>query len=97
MKKRAALILLLLLGLSIYPAFAQEAIPDELLHEALLSDRYYRKDVEYLVEGHQILGTSRDGNRVEVYLSASVGGYGFMGGSFLLQCGWGGACTAFRG
>ena len=89
----ALVLLCMMLSSASLPAFAEEAIPDELLHEALLSDCYGYKAVEFWAEGHQILGTSRDGNRVEVYLAASVGGYGFMGGGFVSRSGWGGPCV----
>jgi len=68
---------------------------EHLIHEALLATMppEYYPDSEYFTEEHAILGTQEKGDTLEIYLSASVGGYGFMGGGFLCQNGWGGPCT----
>ena len=68
---------------------------EHLIHEALLATMppEYYPDSECFAEEHAILGTQEKGDTLEIYLSASVGGYGFMGGGFLCQNGWGGPCT----
>lgn len=77
-------------------ASGESELPETLIHQALLATMpaAYYPDCEYFAEGHTVLGSQEmaDGS-VEVYLSASVGGYGFMGGGFTLQSGWGGPCT----
>ena len=68
---------------------------EDLIHDALLATmpaRYYPES-ECFAEQHAILGTQEKGDTLEIYLSASVGGYGFMGGGFVMQSGWGGPCT----
>lgn len=94
MKQRwMGLLLMVLISMAVFGARASEAVPDELLHEALLEDCFWRKDVECWAEGHEILGTEREGDTVRVYMAASVGGYGFIDGGFSMQSGWGGPCT----
>jgi len=94
----AAMALMLMLACTQTFACADVVISEEmeaLIHEALLATMppEYYPDSECFAEEHSILGTQEKGNTLEIYLSASVGGYGFMGGGFLCQNGWGGPCT----
>lgn len=77
-------------------ASAESDLFEALIHDALLSTMQasHYPNSECFAEGHTILGTQEmDDGTMEIYLAASVGGYGFMGGGFILQNGWGGPCT----
>lgn len=85
----------LLWMLCVAQALALDAAPEELIHEALLgtmSDGEYPNS-EFFAEGHAVLETQEKADTLEIYLSAAVGGYGFMGGGFVMQNGWRGPCT----
>lgn len=68
---------------------------DALIHEGLLQtmNAGFYPDSEFFAEGHVILGTKLENSRMEVYLTCSGGGFGFMGGAFVMQNGWSDACT----
>lgn len=95
---RFAALICALLCLMAGACVAEEWTPahEALVHEALLGTmpaKYY-PDCEFFAEKHAVLGTQeKPDGALEVYLSASVGGYGFMGGGFVNLCGWGGPCT----
>lgn len=85
----------LMFTLFVFPAQAQQDLPEHLIHEALLSTMppEYYPNSECFAEGHTVLGTQTNADMLEIYLAASVGGYGFLGGGFVEQNGWGGPCT----
>lgn len=76
-------------------AMAEDNVVEGLIHEALLSTMPapWYPDSEFFAEGHTILEMQEKDDTLEIYLAASVGGYGFEGGAFILQNGWGGPCT----
>lgn len=97
MKKRIRWLRILAALLLMCPpiAAAQSDLPQELIHEALLATMppEYYPNSEHFAEGHTVLGTQLVDGTLEIYLAASVGGYGFMGGGFVEQNGWSGPCT----
>ena len=80
---RKMLILLAAVLLMIAPAQAQERlIPDELLHDAVLTLTWDDPGGEFWTEGHIVLGESDMGDTVEVYAYIFISNYGFMDGVF---------------
>lgn len=75
-------ILVWVLCLLLCPAFALAAVPDELIHEAVLSMTWPDDRGECWVEGHVVLGEEDKGDTTEVYLQAYYQNYGFMDGVF---------------
>lgn len=92
-------LMILIFALFAFPAFAQQDFPEHLIHETLLStmpSEYYPNS-ECFAEGHTVLGIQMIADTLEIYLAASVGGYGFLGGGFVEQNGWSGPCTIVIG
>lgn len=80
---RRFLLLLAAVLLMIAPAQAQERlIPDELLHDAVMTLTWDDPNGEFWTEGHVVLGESDKGNTVEVYAYIFISNYGFMDGVF---------------
>lgn len=81
MKKR--LLALLLGAMMIVSAAAEDAIPEELLHEALMT-LCWNDDHggECWTEGHVVLGEREKEKTVEVYAYVFISNYGFMDGVF---------------
>ena len=75
--------LLLLAVLMMIPVLAcAQTIPEDALHEAVMTLTYERDDGECWVEGHVILGESDKGDTHEVYAYVFYQNYGFMDGVF---------------
>lgn len=80
---------LLVLLLCLLPAGALGAvIPEELLHEAVLTMAWPETDGECWTEGHIVYGEEVSGDDVEVYAWIYLQNYGFMDGVFT-NCGGG--------
>lgn len=80
---RRFLLLLAAVLLMIAPAQAQERlIPDELLHDAVMTLTWDDPNGEFWTEGHVVLGESDKGDNVEVYAYIFISNYGFMDGVF---------------
>lgn len=88
-KRLAALLLCLFL---ILPAARAEDVPFQLVHEALLST-CEEHGTPIGAAGWFMLGQEKTDREWALYLAASVGRYGFMGGYCTLFSGWGGPCT----
>lgn len=84
MKKQLFCILCLLLC----PALALAAVPDERIHEAVLTLTWPDANGECWVEGHVVLGEEVKGDTTEVYLYTCYQNYGFVDGVFT-DCGGG--------
>ncbi len=81
----------LILSVSGNPAVADE-LPTSYIEAMLLST--LSEDMgEFGAVGYDILGQKKDGRDWYVYLAASAGRYGYMGGYCTLFSGWGGPCT----
>lgn len=83
------------LALCAYAESAADAAIEALIHQALLDTMppQYYPECECFAEKHAILGMEEAENTLKIYLEASVGGYGFMGGGFTSKSGWGAPCT----
>lgn len=79
MKKRFFLLLCLIL---LCPVPALAAVPDELLHEAVMTLTWPDDNGECWVEGHVVLGEEDLGDTTEVYAQVFYQNYGFMDGVF---------------
>lgn len=69
-----------------------EEIPAQLIHDVLLTT-VGETFGEFGVVGWEVLGQETSGRERRLYLAASVGRYGLMGGACTLFSGWGGPCT----
>lgn len=97
-QKRLALFVALCLALLLPQpsAFGKTAVPEEVIHNALLQTcpPLLYPECEFGAEGHEVLGSDQSGDMLRVYLACSVGRYGFFNDAFVMQGGWGGGCTA---
>lgn len=97
-KKIMSFVLAAVLLAAIRPALAEAKpdVPAERICEALLSsmEPQYYPACECFAAGYEALGYTQTGDVLEVYLAASVGGYGFFNDAFVSLSGWGGPCTA---
>lgn len=58
------------------------AVPDQVIHDAILTLTWEDDGGEYWTEGHVVLGTKQDDDTVKVYVLAEALDYGFMDGVF---------------
>lgn len=92
MKRMISFVMSLLLLLSMIGIAQAQNISDELIHEALLTDPgLWRESGFFEAQGHAMLGTQTVGTLQYVYLVATVGTYGFMGGYCIMTSG--GSCN----
>ncbi len=71
-----------LICLLMAPALAAAAVPDELLHEAIMTLTWPDDGGECWVEGHVVLGEENKGKTTEVYAQVFYQNYGLMDGVF---------------
>ena len=74
--------LLCLICLMLLPALAMAEVPDELLHDAVMTLTWPDEGGECWVEGHVVLGEENKGDTTEVYAQVYYQNYGFMDGVF---------------
>lgn len=86
------LILALLMSSGLSEADLAERIPAKLIHDVLLTT-VSETFGEFGAVGWELLGQETSGRERRLYLAASVGRYGLMGGACTLFSGWGGPCT----
>ena len=79
MKRLIMLLLMMLFSLSVASA---QTIPEDVLHDAVMTMTWETDSGEYWVEGHVILGEADKGAAHEVYAYVFYQKYGFMDGVF---------------
>lgn len=90
MKRALLLLTALACLLTAWPTLGEE-IPEALIHEALTAEG--NGNEEFVAEGHVVLGTTKNGDEMEIYLASSVAYCRFINGNFCTSSGWGGSCT----
>lgn len=75
------------------PVSSAEEIPEQLIHDTFIAyaNQDTRPEFEFSAEGHHVLGAEMNGREMKIYLIASFGRYGFIGGQFACQSGTFGA------
>ncbi len=74
--------LIMLFCLLALPGLSRGSVPDELLHEAVMTLTWEDDGGECWVEGHVVLGEENKGDTTEVYMQVYYLNYGFMDGVF---------------
>ena len=93
MKRILSLVCAVMLVLAVFgEAAAAEELPAHYI-EAMLLTTLSEDRGEFGAVGYDVLGQKKDGRDWYIYLAASVGRYGYMGGYCTLFSGWGGPCT----
>ena len=83
MKKGVAMAMALLMVFFYMQVLAEPAmVPDNLLHDAILTLSWPDEGGEFWAEGHVVLDTERSGDTVEVDAQIECQNYGFMDGVF---------------
>ncbi|MDD3212818.1 MAG: hypothetical protein PHY64_04055 [Eubacteriales bacterium] len=81
MKKGLALVMAFLMAVFCAQALA-ETVPDEAIHNAILTLAWEDGNGEFWAEGHVVLGTKKTGDTVKVYATAGCQEYEFLDGIF---------------
>ena len=89
MKRLCAFLLALLLVL---PAARADELPSQVIHDVLLST-VSEEIGDFGAAGWAVVGEELKGRERYLYLAASVGRYGVMGGRCVMLSGWSGPCT----
>ena len=89
MKRLCAFLLALLLVL---PAERADELPSQVIHDVLLST-VSEEIGDFGAAGWAVVGEELKGRERYLYLAASVGRYGVMGGRCVMLSGWSGPCT----
>ena len=87
------LLTLAVLFAGLTPVSLAEEIPEQLIHDTFIAyaNQDTRLEFEFSAEGHYVLGTETNGREMKIYLTASSGRFGFIGGHFACQSGTFGA------
>ena len=87
------LLTLAVLFAGLTPVSLAEEIPEQLIHDTFIAykNQDTRPEYEFSAEGHHVLGTETNGREMKIYLTASSGRFGFIGGRFACQSGTFGA------
>ena len=83
------LLTLAVLFAGLTPVSLAEEIPEQLIHDTFIANenKYPDPEYEFSAEGHYVLGTETNGREMKIYLTASSGRFGFIGGQFVCQSG----------
>lgn len=81
MKKGLALLMVFLMAALCAQALA-ETVPDEAIHNAILTLAWEDGAGEFWAEGHVVLGTEQTGDTAKVYVTTVCQEYGFLDGIF---------------